>query len=440
MLLRGLAVFAYGAAVLAQTGAEEYAGPSVLSRGLSSSVTSRRASIEFRPRLGANGICDNGLTAVSIDARGRVPDVIACGVEASAGLSGYHIWKRTQLGLDYSGNYRHYPNRTFYNGTDQLFSLGLSHRLSKRLTLGLRESAGTYSRNYLGLGAAGFFEPSNLQTPGANLFDSPVYYASTAADVVYVLNARWSVDAGGIAYAARYRSTALYGADSYGAHGDIVYRYSKYGSIGAAYQFIHSEFTKSFGSFDYHSVGLVYSLRIGRSWELGLMAGAGRVESLTLERVAVDPVIAAITGQTSGVLAAYHLNYLPDLAVGITRAFRRGALALRYTRTISAGNGAYLASEADNASGSYSYNGMRHWGFHVFGGYSKLKSIQQAIGAYEGYIAGAGLTRTLGAGLQLVVGIDERHYSTGYANFHRDAMRATLGVMWTPGDIPLNLW
>jgi len=311
------------------------------------SVLSHHANIEFQPRLGASGICDNGLTALSVDAQGHVPNVIACGVEASAGISGFHTWRRTRLGPDYSGNYRHYPRDQFYNGTDQVLALGLTHQISKRLMFSLRESAGTYSRNYLGFGGAGSFDPSTLQTPDAGLFDSPVYYGSTAADLTYTLSARWSMNMGGVGYATRYRSRALYGVTSYGAHGDMVYRYSRYGSIGGMYQFLHFEYTKSFGGFDYHSMGLLYARRLGRSWELQLQVGAGRVESLALQSVAVDPAIAAITGQTSGILAAYHLNYVPDATAGLTKAFRRSSLSFRYSRSVSAGNGAYLASQSD---------------------------------------------------------------------------------------------
>jgi hypothetical protein len=438
MLLRMLAVCGYAAAALAQEA--EYGGPSVLSRGMAASVSAKRANIEFRPRFGASGICDNGLTGVSVDANGHAPNVIACGVEANVGISGSHTWKRTLVGLDYSGNYRHYPGHAFYDGTDQVLALGMSHQITKRVSFGLRESAGTYSRNYFGFSGSGVFDPASVERPGANLFDAPVYYGSTTADFIYTLGARWSVKGGATAYASRYRSAALYGATSYGARGDIVYRYSRFGSMGAAYQYVHSEFTKGFGSYDYHTLGVVYSVRLTRSWELALQAGVGRVETLTLERVAVDPVIAAITGQTGGILAAYHLNYLPDLAGSLTKAFQHGSLSFRYSRTISSGNGAYLASETDSATADYSYTGIRRWSFTAGGGYSKLRSIQQSIGAYEGYTAGAGVARTLGGGLQLVARIDERHYSTGYANFRRDAMRVTLGFMWSPGTIPLNLW
>jgi hypothetical protein len=440
MLLRILAVFGYTVLLMAQSTDSNYGGPSVLSRGLVPTVATQHGNIEFRPRIGVSGTCDNGLTAVTVDSRGRLPNVFACGVEVNAGVSGYHTWRRTRLGLEYAGNFRHYSHNSYYDGTDQLLGLGLSHQLSKRWMLSLREAGGMYSRNYLGIGGGGYYDPALLQQPAANLFDSPLIFGTTAADLTYIVSARWSVNMGGAAFAERFRSTALFGATSYGAHGDAVYRYSRYGSIGVAYQFLHTEFTKSFGSFDYHVISGVYSIRPRRSVELQLQGGVGRIETLSVQRVAIDPVIAAITGQTSGVLAAYHLNYYPELGAGLTKAFQHSLLSLRYNRSISAGNGVYLTSESETAMASFSYTGVRHWSFSAAGGYNKLKAIQQSLGIYSGYTAGLGIVRTLGAGVQLTLQLDERHYDTGYAGFRRDAFRASLGFMWSPGDIPLTLW
>jgi hypothetical protein len=439
MLLRILAVFVSTGILMAQVEAS-YGGPSVLSRGLVPSIAARRANIEFRPRIGVSGTCDNGLTAVSVDSRGRLPNVFACGVEASAGLSGYHNWRRTRLGVDYSGSYRHYARNSFYDGTDQLLGLGLSHQLTKRLAFGLRGSGGLYSRNYLGVGGAGFYDPAFLQQPGPNLFDSPLIYGTLAGDLTYTLSTRWSVNVGGTGFAQRFRSTALFGATSYGAHGDAVYRYSRYGTEGVAYQFFHTDFTKSFGSVDYHAASIVYAVRPLRSVEVQLQIGAGRIESLSVQRVAIDPAIAAITGQSSGLLAAYHLNYLPDLGAGLTKSFHHSSLAFRYARTVSAGNGVYLASESETATGSFSYTGVRHWSFSLAGGYNSLKALQQSLGAYTGYTAGIGVVRSLGGGVQLTLQMEERHYDTGYVGFRRDAYRASLGFVWSPGDIPLTLW
>jgi hypothetical protein len=437
MLLRLVAVFGFAAMLSAQTGAD-YGGPSVLSRGMAPSITARHADIEFRPRVGVNGTCDNGLMSVSVDVHGRVPNVFACGVEVNAGISGFHTWRKTKVGVDYSGSYRHYPRSSFYDGTDQLLTLGVSHQLARRAFLNFRLSGGTYSRNYFGLGGATLYDPAFIQAPAPNIFDSPVYFGTAGADLVYLLSTRWSVDMGGSAFATRFRSSALYGATAYGSHGDLVYRVSRFTSIGLAYQFMHAEFTKAFGGFDYHTLGLLYSVRPARTVELQFQVGAGRVESQALQQVTIDPAIAAITGQTSGIVVSHNVSYFPALGAGLTKTFRESTLALRYSRSVSAGNGVYLASEADSATGTYSYAGVRHWSFSASVGYSKLKDIQQSLGAYRGYTAGVAVARTLRHGVQLTVQVDDRRYDAGLKNFRRDTLRGSLGFLWAPGEIPIS--
>src|SRR5439155_8016689 len=138
-----------------------------------------------------------------------------------------------------------------------------------------------------------------------------------------------------------------------------------YGTIGLSYQFIHMEFTRAFGASDIHGVGILYSVRLSRTWELGAVIGAMRVESLSLQSVAIDPVVAAITGQTSGVIAAYRINYQPQGRVQLTKSFRHGSFHAGYGRDATPGNGFYVISAQENATAGYSYTGVRHWNFGV---------------------------------------------------------------------------
>ena len=71
MLLRTLIVLGLTAILRAQTeppAAErpEYGGPSVLSRGMGASVLARQETVDLRPHIGVNGICDTGLTAFTV--------------------------------------------------------------------------------------------------------------------------------------------------------------------------------------------------------------------------------------------------------------------------------------------------------------------------------------------------------------------------------------
>jgi hypothetical protein len=225
-----------------------------------------------------------------------------------------------------------------------------------------------------------------------------------------------------------------------GARGDIAYRYSKFGTIGVAYSFTHFTFRDVFGASDLHDFGLIYSLRLSSTWELRARGGATRVESQILAVVPVNPVVEAITGQTAGVQATYQLNYLPSASLALTKRLPHGSFALNYARGVTPGNGVYLTSASETASASYAYNGIQHWGFAASGGYSRLDGLLQMVGQYRSYYAGAGLTRTLGKGVGLAVRFDERRYDTSSVYFRRDSYRATAGLTWSPGDLPLSLW
>src|SRR5215467_6657184 len=135
MLLRILTGLSLSAVLYAQADTPDYRGPSILSRGLLPSVNARDADIRFRPYISVGGICDTGLTALTVNSNGKLPSVAACGVSLSAGIYGYHRWKRTTLSVNYSGDYQHFTRATYYDGTNQTLALGLTHQMSRYVSL-----------------------------------------------------------------------------------------------------------------------------------------------------------------------------------------------------------------------------------------------------------------------------------------------------------------
>src|SRR5690348_5624448 len=99
MLLRTFFILGLSSIVLAQTDQPEYGGPSILSRGLSASVLARQQNVRLRPNIGVNGFCDDGLAGFTVGRDGKVPNQLACGVSAELGVYGYHLWRKSQLGL-----------------------------------------------------------------------------------------------------------------------------------------------------------------------------------------------------------------------------------------------------------------------------------------------------------------------------------------------------
>jgi hypothetical protein len=105
------------------------------------------------------------------------------------------------------------------------------------------------------------------------------------------------------------------------------------------------------------------------------------------------------------------------------------------------GNGVYLTSRTETAGGTLSYTGIRRWSFSGTGGYNSLGSLGQDIKPYKTYTGGAGASFAMTHALHLIARYDARQQQIDFVNgFTRLSYRATLGIAFSPGDIPLSLW
>jgi hypothetical protein len=417
---------------------EEYAGPAILSRG-ETPVLNPAAPIAFRPYVGLSGIYDNGLIPVSVTSTGQIPVTDGYGVELNLGLYGYKVWKHTTLGLNYRGDFRDYSQKTYYDGSDHFLALTLAHEPTKHVKFTLRNQVGTYSQNYF-LSSFDYLSTNYLQVPQNDIYDNRVIFLSTAGDVTYQESARLSFDAGGEGDLVRRQSSALYGVTQGSAHGDVQYRITRHTTLGADYRFTHYDFTRGFGYSNIHSVGINYSARFSRNLQLSARIGGARVDGLNLVEVPIDPAIAVLIGQTVGIQAAHHLGYSPDITARLTDTYQHSTFGLSYGNSVNPGNGVYLTSKMQIANASYSYTGVRNWNFGMDANYSRLSALIQTLGAYSSYGGGVGATRMLGKGLHLVMRVDAHHYDVSGQQFLHTEYRASLGLNWSPGDVPLSIW
>jgi hypothetical protein len=419
---------------------EGYSGPAILSRGETPGAQTA-TPIAFRPYIGLSGIYDTGLVPVSVTSTGGIPSSDLYGVELNLGAYTYHVWKHTTLGLDYRGDFRHYST-TYWDGTDQFLSLILTHRPTKRVTFTLRNQAGIYSLSSYSLSSPlGAVDPNYLQLPQNDIYDSRVIFAAVSGDLTYRLTHRLSFNIGGDGTLVRRQSTALYGMTGAVARGDLEYRLSRHSTLGADYRFTYFDYTRGFGNTDIQSVGFNYSTQFSPHVQLSARIGGARVESTSLTEVTLDPAIAALLGESVAIQAAYRLNYVPDMQVRLMDTFRRSQFTLEYLNQVVPGNGVYLTSRNNSGSASYSYSGVRHWNFSVGGSYGRMSTLVQTIGGYTAYGAGVGITRDLGKGLHTVLRLDTRHYDiASTAAFTHTDYRASVGLNFSPGDVPLVLW
>jgi hypothetical protein len=189
-----------------------------------------------------------------------------------------------------------------------------------------------------------------------------------------------------------------------------------------------------------HTVGADFAFRLGRSWDLALRIGGARVETLGLRRVDVDPVIAAIIGRTSGIEAFYRVNYVPSMRGSLSRAFRRSTLSFNYSRGVSPGNGLYLTSRMEDAGIAYSHTAFRRWNVGVNLGYNSYSSLTQTMAQYTGYRGGGGVTCQINTWLHFVARYDARQHDAGGPLSNRLWQSGSVGLAFSPGDLPLSLW
>ena len=432
-----LGLFLTAACAFAQLG--EYAGPSVLSRGAGGGVAPV-SPIAFRPYVNVNALYTSGLLERELRPDGTLRDDGLYGGEAALGLYGYRAWKRTVVGLNYRGDYRRYNRATTQDRSNHFLSLGITHRVSRQLEITLRQGAGSFSHNYGSFGSFGFFDPTFANIPYDELLDNRTNYLTSMADLSYIATPRLSFNFGGSGFTVRRQQSSLYGVTGANARSDIAYRVTRRTTIAVDYLFAHFGFDKAFGGSDMHSAAANYSYQINRWWQIGLRGGAMRLETSYLGTVAIDPLVAAIIGRTTGYRAFYRRQIEPTFSLQLSRAFRGASAQVSYHYGATPGNGVYLTSRQNAVSANYSYTGMRHWHFNASGYYRDLEGVGQDLRSYQTGGGGLNATRMLGSRNLYVTGrLDYRRTIAG-ANFRRDYRSASVGFAYSPGDVPLRLW
>ena len=431
---------AFAATAAAQTGGGGgYLGPGVLSRGAGDIGRRSGQEVDLRFFASAYAIYDTGIQPFSLDSSGKLLETNGLfGVEGELGVYGTHDWKRASLGLDYRGNYRHYNDSTFYNGSDHSLMLGYSFRRSRRFAVDMRQVAGTSSR---GLGGFTSIVPGDLvNQPTSLLFDNQTYYSQSSMSFNYIQSARTIFTAGGDGFLVRRQSKALIGMNGFSLYGAVQHRQTKNTTVGVTYKYMHYDYPRAFGEADVNVAQLTYSTVLGRRWTFSLAGGVARSEVRGIQQVAVDPVIAALTGQAAVIRTFYRLNTLPSLEATLTGKFKHTQLVLNYSRGVNAGNGLYLTSRSESAGGILSYTAIRRVALSMSGGYGTLGGLSQGLSNYRQFNAGASASYALGRSMHVTGRYESRHTELESYLYNRFGYRATFGLTFSPGTLPVSFW
>jgi hypothetical protein len=439
-LKRLLVIVILGAAIPAWA---QYAGPAILTRG-DVPTGMKTSQIDFRPFLSLSALYDTGLSPVAVvNDSGDLANLSSAGLTLTWGVSGTHGWKTATLGLNYQGSINHYARSTSTDGINQSFGLGLTKQLSRRTSLVLRQSAGMFTRSFglVPLQQSVPFDPGSAAVPTTDFFDNRTIYMNSQAQLIHQYSARLSFSLGGGYFDTRRRASALYGTAGESAYADVQYRLSRRSTIGVNYNYGHYSFSKGFGGTDLHSAQASYGLTITRSVEFSGYAGLGQAKTIFIENIRLDPVIAALLGQSLGAAVGDRSDVTPNLGARISKSIHNGVFAFGAEHGIKPGNGLFLTSTATNVYGQYSYTGLRWWSFSLSANYNKNRNISNLNGTYGGYAASAHASRSLGRSLHAVATFSARQYSSQeYNRYNRLMYSATAGLAWAPGDVPLRLW
>lgn len=401
------------------------------------------SQIDFRPYVSVTGTYDTGLNGVSVDTNGSPVNDASFGVTVGFGVSGAHSWKRTRIGLNYSSGYSHYA-KGFYDGiSSQNMQFSLSHQLSRHAQFSLSTNAILYGSNRATptLSSAVGFDPNTTLVSTNDFFDNRTISVSNQASVTLQRSSRLSISLGVDGFLTRRRSSALYGSNGIGAHGDVQYRLSRRSTIGATYSYMHYSFTGISGGTDSHTATGSYSVVLSRSTQFSGYAGISRYENVFVEIVPIDPAIAAVIGISSAQRVSYQKNYTPNIGARLSKVVPRGTIFVTASHGINPGNGLFLTSTSTDAGAGYSYTGLRRWSISAGASYNRSNSEGNVLGTYGSYVANANVSRQVMRMTHGVFSLYARKFdSPDFRNYNKWVYGVNLGLTFTPGDIPIRFW
>jgi hypothetical protein len=418
-----------------------YDGPTILSRDRSLVGERSGKLLDYRIYGEVMGIYDSSLIPVATNQAGNlIRNGGSYGVEAGFGVTGSKTWRHDKLAVDYHGSYRHYANHSYFDGIDEFVNMTYAHAFSRRITLQVRGTAGTNSVTNGGLTYLPLQNTDLYSVPTNELFDNRTDFLQSRVDLTWQKSLRLSINVGGEGFLVRRRSLALASLNGYNGHADVSYRVTKRQTITVSVERTQFDYLRRFGNTAITQFGGGYSIGLGRRWDFSTQLGAARVDALGLTSINVDPAIAAIVGQNTAVVVFHRISYIPIVEVQLIRRFERSSLSAAFNESFSPGNGVYLTSKQTAATLGYSYTGLKKVTFSASASYSRLQSLGQTLGNYNGMSGGVGSTYKLVGNTHLEARYDYRHYTTQGVGFKQNSNGATIGLAFSPGQKPLPIW
>lgn len=382
------------------------------------------------------------------------------GASLTGGLNAMKQFRRTTLGVMYRGLGR-YSGSSSAITSSHFLSMSVIHQATSRLSLSGYQLAGTaeggvgWGALFGGLGTFTGFNTFQM-TPGAasanpvvpslgnpednglvdnEALDTRTYFSSSAGSASYRLTERWSVSSGGAGFFVR-RKENQFGLNGFTLYGSANYLINSRSDFGFVYSFSRFDYVRAYDNTQLQTLGANFSYSLTPRTAFRIAAGAVRWHSDFVGEVPLDPILAALLGQKTG-LAIQQVDRLSYYASGnLGHQFQYGTLSLYYRRGAVPGNGLLLGSEREVAGVSYGYTDLDRWTFGVNAGYASARGIVQrsytttsySLRGSIGYRFYRGFSARVGGGLRILQLPNQPSYNQALAY---------IGLAWSPGQIPV---
>ncbi len=442
--LRISPVILLGSALTAQQSGDvntltSYDGPNIMGRGETQVGRVGADPVPIRFAFNASGTYDTLLGAFRVDRDGQLaPAAGSYGVQGGFEVSGQKTGRRSVLGLSYSGNFNHFPSLQGFSGFNQALNLAYSRRVSRNLELSWNNTASSTNRllgNPLGLQNVG---ADAVSAPLSELFDNRIYFLTSQMSLAYRLNARWQIVGGGNGGVVRRQNKGLASVNVYGAESGAIYRLNRRTSIGLNYRFSHFNFGRSFGESNVHGVTVTVARQIGPDWQVSAAGSQSSARTIGVQRVALDPVIAALLGSGTGVEAFDRTQWVAGYAFSVSRRYRRSSFEGRAERAVIPGNGLLLTSVNNFYGITAQYSASRNWGVNSSFGQNSMSEVTGSNKSFSVWQAQVGIKRTLATELDLTGSVEYRQFELSTNTLNRSGYRMTLGLSYSPAALPFG--
>ena len=417
--------------------AQDYGGPSVLSRGGAAAGTRGGAPINFVYYGGISGIYTN--SSLPLNEGTGLQKASFFGGSLELGLTGSHLWRRSMMGIDYRGSLRYDSYQGVSNGSEHALSMYFTTRPTRATQVMISETATTSSFAFGGYTAAAAATSEFVGVPLNDLFDSRVYSTQTSGAFAYRQSRFLTYQLFGGFFSIYRSNRSLVGVNGSEAGASIRYMPSRRISVNTSYNYTYFSFPRAYGNSAAHSVQIGLSYKPSRAWTFTGSAGGYRVESLGVQSVTLIPEIAELLGISTSIRSIYRINYGTNFSLNAIYGFKRSNFHIGYNKGLTPGNGIYLTSSLQSADVGYSYSGIRKLSLSINGSYERYDSLFQDLSTYDSYQAGVSANYVVRPHVNLMTTVDVRKFSITAGRTQIGTM-ASFGVLLSPSRLPLPAW